>query len=388
MEGAGHRRRWDNKAPAGTVLLLMCVFIHSLASMVCPPGDYATEKGICCNKCSPGFKLVEECHAAGQRSNCTPCPLGQYTDQMNYVFTCMSCKRCLASRNEVQVSACQSNQNTICQCKDGYYKSNIDSVSSQCLKCLPCGPNEMVKQACTTERNTVCTCKENYYRVGRKCELCKNCTAECTRYCSTPSSVTTQEPPKPPPSGNAVYIAITVGAFVLAVLVFITHIVTKWFIKKKLLKSSSQPSDVPLQYKPVLIVNEDPLDNSSVKALPQSPVGEQEPPNLPDCVPLEIKVPDLIYTVLDLVPVLQVKQLVRTLGVRDIEIEQAEMDHRSCREAHYQMLRVWTERVLRAGEVGQGEMLHWPLMQELLDQLRKMHLEWAADELETKYGIQ
>uniref|UniRef100_A0A3Q3KR54 Tumor necrosis factor receptor superfamily, member 1a n=1 Tax=Monopterus albus TaxID=43700 RepID=A0A3Q3KR54_MONAL len=291
--------------------LLQCVFIHSLASMVCPPGDYATEKGICCNKCSPGFKLVEECHAAGQRSNCTPCPLGQYTDQMNYVFTCMSCKRCLASRNEVQVSACQSNQNTICQCKYGYYKSNIDSVSSQCLKCLPCGPNEMVKQACTTERNTVCTCKENYYR--------------CI-HCSPPA--------------------------------------------------------------PVLIVNEDPLDNSSVKALPQSPVGEQEPPNLPDCVPLEIKVPDLIYTVLDLVPVLQVKQLVRTLGVRDIEIEQAEMDHRSCREAHYQMLRVWTERVLRAGEVGQGEMLHWPLMQELLDQLRKMHLEWAADELETKYGIQ
>uniref|UniRef100_A0A3Q3KGQ0 Tumor necrosis factor receptor superfamily, member 1A n=1 Tax=Monopterus albus TaxID=43700 RepID=A0A3Q3KGQ0_MONAL len=247
--------------------LLQCVFIHSLASMVCPPGDYATEKGICCNKCSPGFKLVEECHAAGQRSNCTPCPLGQYTDQMNYVFTCMSCKRCLASRNEVQVSACQSNQNTICQCKYGYYKSNIDSVSSQCLKCLPCGPNEMVKQACKSLNILIL----------------KN-------YCC---------------------------------------------LNSPLLSPSA--------------------------------------------------VPDLIYTVLDLVPVLQVKQLVRTLGVRDIEIEQAEMDHRSCREAHYQMLRVWTERVLRAGEVGQGEMLHWPLMQELLDQLRKMHLEWAADELETNF---
>lgn len=96
-------------------------------------------------------------------------------------------------------------------------------------------------------------------------------------------------------------------------------------------------------------------------------------------------VSDLIYTVLDLVPVLQVKQLVRSLGVRDIEIEQAELDHRSCREARYQMLRVWAER---GSHAGRGGMLHWPLLQELLDELRKMHLGWAAEELETKYGIQ
>lgn len=82
----------------------------------------------------------------------------------------------------------------------------------------------------------------------------------------------------------------------------------------------------------------------------------------------------------------QVKQLVRTLGVKDTEIEQAEMDHRSCREAHYQMLRVWAERGSRAGRGG-GRMLYRPLLEELLDQLRKIHLGQAAEELETKYGI-
>lgn len=85
--------------------------------------------------------------------------------------------------------------------------------------------------------------------------------------------------------------------------------------------------------------------------------------------------------VLDLVPVLQVKQLVRSLGVKDTEIEQAELDYRSCREAHYQMLRVWAERGSRAGGV-------LPLLPELLDELRKMHLGRAAEELQTKYGIQ
>lgn len=93
-------------------------------------------------------------------------------------------------------------------------------------------------------------------------------------------------------------------------------------------------------------------------------------------------VSDLIYNVLDLVPVSQVKQLVRGLGVSDTEIEQVELDHRSCREAHYQMLRVWAERGPRT-----GVLLHAPLFQHLLNELRKMHLGRAAEELETKYGF-
>lgn len=86
--------------------------------------------------------------------------------------------------------------------------------------------------------------------------------------------------------------------------------------------------------------------------------------------------------VLDLVPVQQVKQLVRSLGVKDTAIEQAELDYRSCREAHYQMLRVWAERGSQA-----GGMLHSSLLQDLLNELRRMHLERAAEELETNYDF-
>lgn len=93
-------------------------------------------------------------------------------------------------------------------------------------------------------------------------------------------------------------------------------------------------------------------------------------------------VSDLIYNVLDLVPVSQVKQLVRSLGVRDTEIEQVQLDYRSCREAHYQMLRTWAERGPRA-----GVLLHPPLLLQLVNELRKMNLEQAAQELETNYGF-
>lgn len=174
----------------------------------------------------------------------------------------------------------------------------------------------------------------------------------------------------------------------LAVASLITYMITKWLTKKKLQERTSQSSDVSSpESLEVLVQSEEPSDKG-LKAIPQSPGSEQEPFNLPDCVPLEIKIPDLIYMVLDLVPVLQVKQLVRSLGVTDTDIERAEMDHRSCQEAHYQMLRVWAERGSRAGAGGRGGMLHRPLMLELLDKLRKMHLGQAAEELETKYGIQ
>uniref|UniRef100_A0AAQ4R381 Tumor necrosis factor receptor superfamily, member 1a n=1 Tax=Gasterosteus aculeatus aculeatus TaxID=481459 RepID=A0AAQ4R381_GASAC len=327
---------------------------------LCPHGDYETDKGICCNKCSRGQKLLEDCNAKGQRSKCVTCPDKEYTDQENYSPNCNRCGTCKGTApqsNEVTVSACQKTQNTVCRCKDGYYKKAIDSEAYECLRCTSCGEKEKEKRTCESE-------PQHFYT---------------TRLAST----------------NDQYLnkIIAVFAFIapvsVMVVVLVTYVATKRFTKKKLLKRSNLPSDgSPDPCEQVLVHSEEPSDNMGVTAVPQSPVGEQEPSNLPDCIPLEIKTPDLIYTVLDLVPVLQVKQLVRSLGVKDAEIEQAEMDHRSCREAHYQMLRVWAERGSHAGAGGRGGMMHWHLLQELLDEVRKMHLGHAAEELETKYGIQ
>ncbi|XP_070768607.1 tumor necrosis factor receptor superfamily member 1A [Enoplosus armatus] len=393
MEGGVHRGRWNKKAPVGTVLILMCMFIPTLTLLqpseeqTCPYGAYSTENGHCCNKCPPGFKLAEKCHATGRTSNCTVCPDGQYTDQMNFSPNCRSCRRCKI-KHEVEDSPCERHKNTICRCVDGYYKHNIDSETYECRRCSPCRPDEKVKQTCTPEKNTVCECTENYYRVNNHCEPCKNCTTECKHHCST---MNTRAPDIEKENLINIIAGVTAVALVsLVLVVVITHVATKWSTKKKFLRSSLQPSDASQDSccEQGLMYSEEP-SNISDKAAPQSPESEPElSSNLPDCVPLEIKIPDLIYNVLDLVPALKVKQLVRFLGVKDTEIEQAELDHRSCREAHYQMLRVWAERGSRMGGGGKGGILHWPLMQKLMDELRKMHLGWAAEELETKYGIQ
>ncbi|XP_034467019.1 tumor necrosis factor receptor superfamily member 1A [Hippoglossus hippoglossus] len=394
MEEAGHRGRRNKNPPVGTILLLMCMVVPTLAYLpssesTCPTDDYSPGKGICCNKCLPGNKLVEVCNATGHRSKCAPCPAGQFMDKINYSTTCRACSVCKATKNEKTLKNCEKDQNTICQCYDGHYRSYIDSVTYECRKCAQCGPNEKEKQNCTNLTNTVCECKENYYRVKKTCEPCKSCTSECNHGCPLPSLN-----PNGNDRGEQFFTNIIAGvvavALVLLVLVaLITHVVTKRTIKKKWAQPSSQPTaDSPDSSEVVLICSEGCSDNSSVEVTPNSSVSDQLPPNLPDCVPLEIETSDLIYSVLDLVSALQVKQLVRTLGVRDTEIEQAELDHRPCREAHYQMLRLWAERVSRADGGGQSGMLHWPLLQELLDKLRTMRLGGVAEELETKYSFQ
>lgn len=350
----------------------------------CPDGDFITDKGVCCNKCSPGFKLAGECLAEGHRSNCTRCDPGEYMDKLNFSPNCRSCKRC--KKNEVEVSKCERHQNTICRCIEGYYKYPINSDTYQCLRCSKCQLDERETHTCTPDKNTVCECKENYYRAKKnKCEPCKNCTDECKLPCLLPT-FSTEVPDIIMGSTLMNLIGGVAVAFVvlLALVVVVTYFVTKRTTNKKLQGSSSRSCESSSDSCKVLIHSVELSNNNSVTAVPLSLVSEQEQPcSLPDCVPLEIKIPDLIYMVLDLVPVLRVKQLVRSLGVKDTEIEQAELDHRSCREAHYQMLRVWAER----GTQPCG-MLHRPLLQELLDELQKMHLGRAAEELETKYGIQ
>ncbi|XP_017270919.1 tumor necrosis factor receptor superfamily member 1A [Kryptolebias marmoratus] len=388
MAGTGHQGRCS----VAIFLLLVCENISAstpkpdLEKKQCPAGDYVSARNVCCNKCPAGFKLKSECPGEGQRSNCELCPERQFNDKINHFPNCRKCRVCKESNFEYEVSPCKNDRNAVCRCMDGYYKHVIDSGTYDCLRCKECRENERKNQTCTPERNTVCECKENYHRVKNKCEPCRNCTTNCANLCVKVTQVTEAPKGKHNLIINIIAGSAAVVFVLLVVVVFITFVATKRFTKKKMLSQSSQHADVPKETKEHLLVDmNEPAEVISLKATGLNPVNDQESVKLPDCVPLEIRIPDLIYAVLDLVPVSQVKQLARLLGVRDREIEQEETDHRSCREAHYQMLRVWAERGTREGR---DEMLHRPLLEELLDKLRQMHLGRAAEELETKYPIQ
>ena len=51
-------------------------------------------------------------------------------------------------KNESEESACQTHLNTKCKCEKGFYKYEIDSTTSECRKCLGCGPDEKEKEHC------------------------------------------------------------------------------------------------------------------------------------------------------------------------------------------------------------------------------------------------
>ncbi|XP_056143063.1 tumor necrosis factor receptor superfamily member 1A [Lampris incognitus] len=398
MEGINLGGKWKKKAYVS--VLLLCMSVHafglpspaSLVRVECPHGDYSTANGICCNMCPAGFKWGADCTAIGLRTKCLRCPQGEYRDQLNYAPNCRRCKRC--KKFEEVVSECSGSHNTICRCKEGLYKMSIDSETYQCLKCSTCGPGKTQTQKCTPEHDTVCVCEKDYFEVKNKCLPCKNCTSDCSN-CPTVHDV------KNPAKSEDPTVKILVGGvlFLLVLMVFFTYKVSMLCINRRMNDSSIQPKTSP-ESTETLILTESPTVDDYDKCVPKSPVCESEPTNLPDCIPLEIKIPDLIYTVLDLVPVPQMKQLIRSLGVTDIEIERAESDHRACREAHYQMLRLWAERGSRSGGGGgggggranggpvRGGVLHQPLLQELLDTLKEINLGGVTEELEIKYGIQ
>ncbi|XP_029688283.1 tumor necrosis factor receptor superfamily member 1A-like [Takifugu rubripes] len=377
MERGAFSRR--DTTPLPTVLLLLCLVTPTLTS--CLDVEYQSESGICCNKCPPGYRLKEECSAPRERSNCTACPYGQYMDTMNYADKCRTCRKC--NNHKVVFRPCKGNQNTVCQCDKGYYRSNIDSENFECLKCRQCDHPEKESQKCTPENNTVCQCEDNYYRLNNKCELCSKCSGECKSNCSVTLSCSKGDESTKGFLYNSIGVA-TAGLTLLLLVAAVTHVVTKSVTLRRLQEFPSQSSAVtPDPCKEILIPSEESSFDITFKVATITPLSEcEQPVKLPDCIPVEIKLSELIYTVLDLVPVLQVKQLVRSLGVRDTEIEQAELDYRPCREAHYQMLRAWAER-----GSGAGALLHPPLLHDLLNELRKMHLGQAAEELEKVYGF-
>lgn len=131
-----------------------------------------------------GSRVERDCTNTNS-TKCKPCPSGQYIDTINYVRKCEGCKTCksnvalffclnqpllhdvpsalktwwlacyslffsffVSPDLEDLVSKCERHKDTICRCKKGYYKFNIDSAAYNCLKCQSCDQNEIEKQKC------------------------------------------------------------------------------------------------------------------------------------------------------------------------------------------------------------------------------------------------
>uniref|UniRef100_A0A673Z5B0 Tumor necrosis factor receptor superfamily member 1A-like n=1 Tax=Salmo trutta TaxID=8032 RepID=A0A673Z5B0_SALTR len=391
------RGKWKEKCILNVCTLLVLCWSVDLSLSPPPPLDrtqelqclegshYRNANGTCCRKCHEGFKLKKDCTKEGE-SQCEPCKEGKtYLERSNYAKNCLRCTRC--DDNEEQVSPCKKSRNTVCRCIEGFYKKRIDSVTRECLRCKTCGPGERETQPCTPERDTVCECMDfRNKKNNRNCLPCQN------MYSSSHSACLPLFPAED--TGWGVWSPYLLPAFgcVCVVLLVVMGIMGVLVVRRKPKESNSflsaEITSQGSEKSTRRLIQEDP-ENVLNQSIPSySPVceSEQEPlRKLPACVPKEIKISELIYSVLDQVPLRRVKELVRSLGVSDIVIERAENDHlRDTKEAQYQMLRVWAKGNAQGG----GGVLARPLLYHLLDKLRDMDLGGTAEELETKYGDQ
>ncbi|XP_055759362.1 tumor necrosis factor receptor superfamily member 1A-like isoform X2 [Salvelinus fontinalis] len=395
------RGKWKEKCILNVcALLVLCWSVDTSLSapppprtqeFQCPEGShYRNANGTCCRKCHEGFKLKQDCTKEVE-SQCEPCIEGRtYLERSNYAKNCIRCTIC--NDNEEKVSPCKKSQNTVCRCIEGFYKNRINSGTRECLRCKTCGPGERETQPCTPERDTVCECKDiRNKKNNRNCLPCQNCrSADCQQECASGTDPT----PKPEDTEWGVWSLYLLAAFgcVCVVLLVVMGIMGVLVVRRKPKGSSSflsaEITSQGSEKSTRRLIQEDP-ENVLNQSIPScSPVCEceQEPlSKLPDCVPKEIKISELIYSVLDQVPPRHVKELVRSLGVSDIVIERAENDHpRDTKEAQYQMLRVWAKGSAQGG----GGVLARPLLYHLLEKLRDMDLGGTAEELETMYGDQ
>ncbi|XP_064803804.1 tumor necrosis factor receptor superfamily member 1A-like isoform X1 [Oncorhynchus masou masou] len=401
------RGKWKEKCILNVcALLILCWSVDPSPSapplpttqeFQCPEGShYHTVNRTCCRKCHEGFKLKEHCTKNGDNSLCVHCEEGRtYREKSNYAKNCLRCTLCVD--NEEVFSPCKKSKNTVCRCKKGFYQNRINSGTRECLPCKTCGPGERETQLCKEESDTVCECKDFYFRDKKSNKTCLSCTiceltADCQQECSSGTHPTVDG--KSEDTRWGVWYPYLLAAFVcvcVLLLVFV-GIIGVLVVRRKPKGSNSFPSaEITSQVSETStrrLIQEDP-ENVLNQCIPScSPVceSEQEPlSKLPDCVPKEIKISELIYSVLDQVPPYHMKELVRSLGVSDIVIERAENDHlRDTKEAQYQMLRVWAKGSAQGG----GGVLARPLLYHLLDKLRDMDLRGTAEELETKYGDQ
>nr|XP_055065594.1 tumor necrosis factor receptor superfamily member 1A isoform X2 [Misgurnus anguillicaudatus] len=349
----------------------------------CAENEYRTNQGFCCDKCHPGYKLIKECSAQGQRSICEKCGDGTYINTSNYSPTCWSCKKC-DKANMDMISNCTITKNSECKCNKGFYMKMLDEWTPECKKCKKCGDGQLTVVNCTGDNYDHCICKDKHYKVKNNlCKPCDECRFGCDHLCK--SEVPTGTPVHATnPSNKVSQIVFPICACIIAVMVgvfLLYEAVRIWRKRKRASSNHSSSRDDKAKSEDEPMMEEASSVTEDLVSISNQRYETELPRELPDCVPREIKIAEFFYFVLDEIPVGRFKELVRRLGVSEPDIERAENDHRACKDAQYQMLKVWSDRCGGGG----NNILSCHLIQMFIDTLRDMYLSSCADSVETKF---
>ncbi|XP_034875810.1 tumor necrosis factor receptor superfamily member 25 isoform X2 [Mirounga leonina] len=336
----------------------------------------------CCKGCPAGHYLKAPCPKPCGTATCLPCPRGTFLARENHHETrCTRCQACDEEVSQVALTNCSTVADTHCGCEPGWFpeclvKSCKIGSPFRCHPCSDCRALHRHTRVPCSARDTDCgTCLPGFYEYGNSCVPCPtstlgSCPEPCVTICGWRQMFWVQ----------VLLAGLVVPLLLGAVLTYTYH---RWQTCKP--KGANEAGTEALTPRPATHLSPKgsthtllaPLGNSekvhTVQLVgsgwtPGSPQTREvpcpevtwpwdrrhsralgPPPPLSPAPPAGSAAATLqpgpqLYDVMDAVPARRWKEFVRTLGLREAEIEAVEVEVGRFRDQQYEMLKRWRQQ--------------------------------------------
>ncbi|XP_037684583.1 tumor necrosis factor receptor superfamily member 25 isoform X2 [Choloepus didactylus] len=367
-------------AAAGAAALLLALLGAQGQGSIAGPrcdcaGDFQKRSGLlCCGGCPAGHYLKTPCTKPCGAATCLPCPRGTFLARENHHETrCARCQACDEEASQVALENCSAVADTRCGCQPGWFmecsvRLCSDGSPFHCRPCPDCAALHRHSRAPCSGRRTDCgDCLPGFYGHADSCVPCPtstlgSCPEPCAAVCGWRQMFWVQ-----------VLLAGLVAPLLLGATLTYTY--------RRCQPCKPAISDEPGMEALTSLRAMDPSPPDSAHTL-LAPPGSSEKvgtvqladhswaPSSPqtqeascpevtwswDQLPSRALAPPAgsavavlqpgpqLYDVMDAVPARRWKEFVRTLGLREAEIEAVEVEIGRFRDQQYEMLKRWRQQ--------------------------------------------
>ncbi|XP_006885980.1 PREDICTED: tumor necrosis factor receptor superfamily member 25 [Elephantulus edwardii] len=339
----------------------------------------------CCRGCPAGHYLKVPCTMPCDAITCLPCPQGTFLARDNHHETrCARCQDCDEQASQIAQRNCSAVADTHCGCAPGWFPEcsfRLCNAGSpfHCRPCLDCKALHRHPQVSCSGRDTDCgSCLPGFYNHGDVCAPCPtstlgSCPEPCAAVCGW---------------RQMFWVQVLLAGLVVPLLLgaVLTYIYRRCQLQKPSFPADEAGREV---LSPLQATHPSSLDsthsllappgsndkvctvqlvgnswrpgspNSQEAICPEAPwpwdqlpnraLGPPLAPALPPAPPAGSAVALLqpgpqLYDVVDAVPARRWKEFVRTLGLREAEIEAVEVEIGRFRDQQYEMLKRWRQQ--------------------------------------------
>uniref|UniRef100_A0A2R9BER1 TNF receptor superfamily member 25 n=1 Tax=Pan paniscus TaxID=9597 RepID=A0A2R9BER1_PANPA len=358
-------------------------------------GDFHKKIGLfCCRGCPAGHYLKAPCTEPCGNSTCLLCPQDTFLAWENHHNSeCARCQACDEQASQVALENCSAVADTRCGCKPGWFvecqvSQCVSSSPFYCQPCLDCGALHRHTRLLCSRRDTDCgTCLPGFYEHG---DGCVSCPTPPPSLAGAPWGAVQSAVPLSVAGGRVgvFWVQVLLAGLVVPLLLgaTLTYTYRHCWPPKPLVTADEAGMEAltpppathlsPLDSAHTLLAPPDssekictvqlvgnswtpgypetqealcPQVTWSWDQLPSRALGPAAAPTLSPESPagspaMMLQPGPQLYDVMDAVPARRWKEFVRTLGLREAEIEAVEVEIGRFRDQQYEMLKRWRQQ--------------------------------------------